>query len=240
MNKENKKKILSLEDKLESAKLYHRGGNLEKAEKLYREVLKEEPYNAQATHLLGLLAMQTGKLEIAKYLIETAIKLDPNDPVFYVNLGVVYYLKKEFKKAKELFEKAIDMDPDYAEAYANMGKLLAEEGNFSKSREFLLKAINLGDQEPSTLITLAEVNYKIGLYDKVVNLCMQMIHELDIDENQVIELLVKSLLKLNKPLEAAEYLEILLQRDSKNPEYQKYKEEIYKNLDLDVYSSVKQ
>ncbi len=238
MEKKDKKTIQSLEDKLESAKLYHRGGNLEKAEKLYREILKEEPYNAQATHLLGLLAMQTGKLEIAEHLIETAIKLDPNDPVFYVNLGVIYYLKKEFGKAKDLFKKAIDMDSNYAEAYANLGKLLAEENNFSKSREFLLKAINLGDQEPSTLITLAEVNYKLGLYDRVVSLCMQMIHELDIDENQVIELLVKSLLKLNRPLEAAEYIEILLERDNKNPEYQKYKEEVYKNLDLS--SSIKQ
>jgi len=220
-------KIFSLKDKLEAAKSYHRSGNLVKAEELYREILEQDPSNAEATHLLGLLAMQVGKFELAKFLIESAIKLDSKDPVFYVNLGVVYYLLKDFEKAKQLFKKAIDMDPAYIEAYGNLGKLLAEEDFLEEARKFLVKAVNLGDRDPSVLITLAEVNYRLGAYSRSEELCNIMIHELDMEEKQVLEILVKSLLKQNKALEAAPYVEILIQRWGETPMYKKFKDKIY-------------
>ena len=232
MEAKEKNKILNLKDKLETAKLYHRSGKLQQAENLYREILKEEPQNAEATHLLGLLAVQTGKLDIGKHLIETAIELNPDDPVFYVNLGVIYYLKKDFEKAKELFRKALEMDNFYFEAHANLGKLLAEENLLEEARVHLVKAVNLGDTDQSTLITLAEVNLRLGFYDRVEELCKQMIHELDIENVQVMELLVESLIKQNKVTEAIPYVELLLDHDKENPKYKNYLDEIYKSTGI--------
>ncbi len=233
-------KIITLEDKLESAKLYHRSGNFEKAEKLYREILKEEPQNAEATHLLGLLAMQMGKLDVAQYLIETAIELDSTDPVFYVNMGVVYYLKRDFCKAKDFFKKAIEMDPNYIEAYGNLGKLLAEENLLEDARKYLIKAVNLGDRDPNVLITLAEVNFRLKYYSRAEELCNIMIHELDIEEKQVFKILIESLLKQNRPLEASSYVEMLIEKYGDNPEYKKYKDQIYEQTGIIESSNLKQ
>ena len=184
--------------------------------------------------------MQMGKLDMAKYLIETAIKLDSTDPVFYVNMGVVYYLQKEFEKAKELFKKAIEMDPGYIEAYGNLGKLLAEEDFLEEARKYLVRAVNMGDRDPSVLITLAEVNFRLGAYSRAEELCNIMIHELDIEEKQVLEILVKSLLKQNKPLEATSYVEMLIERYWEEPEYKKYMDEIYEKTGIIESSEIKQ
>ena len=38
----------------------HRGGRLSEAESLYRQILQEDSSNADALHMLGVLAHQTG------------------------------------------------------------------------------------------------------------------------------------------------------------------------------------
>ncbi len=218
--------IGTIKDRLEAAKIHHRAGNLRVAEEEYRKILEEEPYNAEATHLLGLLAMQTGKLEIAEHLFNTAIELEGEKAEVIANLGVVYYLRGNFERAKEHWEKALEIDPEYMEVYANMGKLFAEENQLEKAREYLVKAVNLGDSDESTLITLAEVNLRLKKYNRAELLCKQ-IFEMGIDNNQVYEILVEALLKQNRAMEAVPFLEIILRRDKENQRYKDMLKELY-------------
>ncbi len=216
----------TIKDRLEAAKFYHRSGNLIRAEEEYRKILEEEPFNAEATHLLGLLALQMGKLDVAEHFFNTAIELDATQPEYIVNLGVVFYLRGDLMKAKDFFKQAIDMDPSYMEAYANLGKVLAEENDLAKAREYLVKSVNMGDTDPSTLITLAEVNFRLKMYNRAEQLCKQ-IFDLGIDESQVYDILIESLLKQNRVQEAIPYLEIMLDRDRSSEKYKKMLKEIY-------------
>ncbi len=227
MEDKTKLDIGSIKDRLEAAKVHHRSGNLKLAEEEYRKILEEEPFNAEATHLLGLLALQSGKLDMAEHLFNTAIELDRAKPEFLANLGVVYYLRGDFERAKEYWKKALDMDPNYMEAYANMGKVFAEEGDFEKAREYLVKAVNLGDSDESTLITLAEVNFELKMYNRAEMLCKQLF-DMGIDNTQIYEILIEALLKQNRAMEAVPFLEILLRRDRENQRYKEMLKEIYK------------
>jgi hypothetical protein len=49
-------------DKLEAGVAAHRGGSAAEAERLYRAVLAAEPGNADALHLLGVLAGKPGRV----------------------------------------------------------------------------------------------------------------------------------------------------------------------------------
>lgn len=220
-------KLGTIKDRLEAAKHLHRSGNLPRAEEEYRKILAEEPNNSEAHHLMGLLALQMGKLDIAKYFIDTAITLDDTKPEYLVNLGVVYYLKGNLKEAKNLFTKAISIDDSYMEAYANYGKVLAEENDLEEARKYLVKAVNLGDKDPSTLITLAEVNFRLKMYDRAEQIC-KLIFDLGIDETQVYDILIESLIKQNKANEAIPFLEIMIRRSKFDDKYKKLLEQIYK------------
>ena len=44
---------------------HHQGGRLQAAEQIYRQILAVEPNHADAIHLLGVIASQTGKHEAA-------------------------------------------------------------------------------------------------------------------------------------------------------------------------------
>ncbi len=222
-------KVQSLEDKIEAAKLYHRGGHLQKAESIYREVLKEDPSNSEVTHLLGLLAMQVGKFEIAEHLFNTALELDKGKPEYYANLGVLYYLKGDFEKAKDLLEKALELDKNYIEAHANLGKIYAEENNLEQARIHLVRAVNMGDTDISSLITLAEVNYRLELYDRAEDLCKQML-DLGHEEDQIYEILIESICKQDRPLEAIPFAEVLVGRDKEK--YTPILEKVYKQAGM--------
>ena len=52
---------------------YHTGGNLQEAEKIYLQILKEYPDHPDATHFMGVLAYNVGKNDIAKVYIEKGL-----------------------------------------------------------------------------------------------------------------------------------------------------------------------
>ncbi len=222
-----KVELNTLKDRLEAAKFLHRSGELIKAEEEYRKILTEDPTNGEAHHLMGLLALQMGKFDVAETFFKTAIEIDGEKPEYVVNLGVLHYLRRDFEAAKEKFKKGIEMDPTYMEAHANLGKIFAEEGEMEEARRHLVKAVNLGDRDESTLITLAEVNLRLGLYDRAESVCKD-IFDLGIDKKQVYDILIDAMLKQNKVDEVIPFLEIALNRYRGEEKYKKMLEELYK------------
>ncbi len=68
---------MTLQQQLESAVLHHQAGRLAEAEKIYRQVLAQQPNHADALNLLGTLAVQVGRLDAGVDLIRRAIAICP-------------------------------------------------------------------------------------------------------------------------------------------------------------------
>ena len=60
---------MNVEKKLDQAIAFHQAGRLSEAEKLYQQVLADNPQNADALHLLGVIAYQANKYKLAINLI---------------------------------------------------------------------------------------------------------------------------------------------------------------------------
>ncbi len=69
---------------------HHQAGRLDLAEVLYRKILDDDPHDADALNLLGVLAQELGRPEQAIEYIEQAIALNPGSPAYLVNLGEIY------------------------------------------------------------------------------------------------------------------------------------------------------
>src|SRR5438874_10874262 len=72
---------------MQTAVAHHQAGRLAPADAIYRQVLSREPNNADALHLLGLIAHQCGNDNDAIALIGRAVALRPKTAEFHVNLG---------------------------------------------------------------------------------------------------------------------------------------------------------
>ena len=57
--------MAAISEMLATALRYHQSGQLQAAEKIYRQILTDNPDHADALNLLGVIAYQTGRPEEA-------------------------------------------------------------------------------------------------------------------------------------------------------------------------------
>ncbi len=110
-------------DLLEKAIEHHRCQRLREAEAGYKAVLREWPGQADALHLLGLIAHQEGRREEALDLIDRAIRIKPAAPEYYNSMGAVRQAMADNAEAVRLYLEAIRIKDDYLPPYHNLLRL---------------------------------------------------------------------------------------------------------------------
>ena len=105
---------------------FHRQGQLALAQAVYEQILKIQPRNADALHLLGVSAAQMQNPRKAVELLDQAIELKPNVAAAYNNRGSALKELGRFAEALADYERAIAIEARYAEAHFNRGVVLQE------------------------------------------------------------------------------------------------------------------
>jgi len=113
---------------LRAAVAAHRAGELDRARALYAEVLRVDPRQPDALHMLGLLAQQSGDLAQARELIETALAVQPDVARTHYNLAVVCALQDDRAGAIASYQAAVAFAPDFAAAHSNLGNIYLRSG----------------------------------------------------------------------------------------------------------------
>jgi tetratricopeptide (TPR) repeat protein len=121
--------MATLAEALTVAIRHHQAGNLQQAELLYREILRENPTHAGALHLLGLIAGQVGRYVVAAQLIRQAIRLKPDFAEAHYNLAIMLEKQDNLEEAIVQFQRAVRLRPSYPEAYYNLGNAFYRQDN---------------------------------------------------------------------------------------------------------------
>ncbi|NVK34970.1 MAG: tetratricopeptide repeat protein [Rhodobacteraceae bacterium] len=104
-------------EKMHQALAHQQNGEIEKAQRLYKQVLKKFPKNPDATHLLGVTYRQLGFPKRALELIRKAIDLAPDRAPFYANLARTFSdLETDSESVLAACDKALSLDPNLLEA----------------------------------------------------------------------------------------------------------------------------
>ena len=109
--------IADLTGVLQAAVSHHQAGNASEAERLYRQVLAVDPEQADALHLLGVLAYQAGRADLAAPLIQRAIEHRPSAPSYHLNLGNALLALGCGADAVASYRQATALAPADPEAY---------------------------------------------------------------------------------------------------------------------------
>lgn len=126
---------------LQIAIQYHQQGELEPAEKIYREILAAQPEYADVWHLLGILQAQRQQYVEAKTAINKAIAIDPANPTYENSLGNVYKNLKLLDAALSHYQKALKLKPNYAVAFNNIGAIYSQQTKFIEAEKYFRQAI---------------------------------------------------------------------------------------------------
>ena len=107
---------------------HQKAGRLNRAERIYREILAVDPRQPDALHLLGLIAQQVGRHDAAVEQIGRAVAASPGRAEFHNSLAVALSGLGKLAQAVASYREALRIRPDYAEAHSNLGNALARQG----------------------------------------------------------------------------------------------------------------
>lgn len=106
----------------------HQTGKLAEAAGVYEQILTQVPRHFDATHLLGVIALQVERYEEAERRIKAALQWNPDDAAALGNLGTVYLRTGRLDAAHRQFERTVRLQPDAEAPLTNLGTVLRQMG----------------------------------------------------------------------------------------------------------------
>ena len=112
---------------LRDALAHHRAGRFDEAEHLYGQILKTQPNDADALHLLGVIATSRQRYEMAGALIARAIAAKPDRGDFHASLGNLHFACGQVDEMVACYRRALllsyfrDIPAPFADIAARAG-----------------------------------------------------------------------------------------------------------------------
>ncbi|MDE0724058.1 MAG: sulfotransferase [Alphaproteobacteria bacterium] len=144
---------------LQQAVGLHQSGKLAEAGQLYDAVLKQNPKQADALHLKGVVHMSMGDYKAAEKLMQKALKQDKRNPAIWGNLGANYLGQKKYRQAIDTYNNALTLNPQYAEGLQGRGISQYKLGEIADAKVSLVQALAIKEALPQSY-------YHLGLLYK--------------------------------------------------------------------------
>ena len=106
----------------QAASLYRQGDTSGAAERR-RAILRDQPENAPALNLLGVLIVGEGEAEAGLELIRSAVSLEPTNPEFLVNLGHALTAADQLTEAVETLTEATRVPGSPSQAFLALARV---------------------------------------------------------------------------------------------------------------------
>jgi len=128
---------------LKDAFALHAQGKLKEAERAYVELLKSQPRNFQALHLMGVLLLQQGEPARGMEFLNRSLKLEPRQPLAHRDLGNALQQSGHLEKALASYDRALALKSDIADLHNNRAITLTALGREGEALESYSRAIAL-------------------------------------------------------------------------------------------------
>jgi tetratricopeptide (TPR) repeat protein len=146
----------------------HRAGRVAEAERAYREILREQPANADALHLLGLVELGRGDRERARALLSAAVEAAPGHAPAWFNLGGACDALGDTEGAIAAYERAVRAAPESPDGYVNLGNCYRKAERFDDALAAYEAALARDPAHPLALVSKGAVLAGCGRADEAV------------------------------------------------------------------------
>ncbi|MGZ5051293.1 MAG: O-linked N-acetylglucosamine transferase family protein [Methylobacter sp.] len=136
---------------------------------LYREVIKEDPGNANVWGNLGSALKITGALEEAEYCLRHAIELNPSDYNHFYNLGNTLRELKKIDEAISAYRQALLINPLFSWAHYNLGLTFDEQGQVEEAMASYKEALKVDPQHYDANLNLGALYEAEGVLSKAIS-----------------------------------------------------------------------
>lgn len=167
-NERLRRSQMAYADEIRQAEQFERSGAPEKAEAIYRRILRKDPDHVEACRLLAGIAAAHERYREAAVFLQRATELAPDYPRAWVDLANVQRHLEDFDAAIECAEKVLALAPERAESYMVYGSVLGVAGKHDEAIATYRKALQLDPSRAGALCSMAHHLKTIGKQDEAV------------------------------------------------------------------------
>ena len=151
----------------EAAALYQRG-DLAGARRNLKTVLRKQPQQFDALHLMGLVEARRGHHKDAEVLLRQAVRVNPNAADAHANRGNVLREMGRFDEAVASYDQALALKPDYPNALNSRAIALVALGRFDEALANYDQALALDPKFATARYNRAIALVQLGRLDEAV------------------------------------------------------------------------
>jgi tetratricopeptide (TPR) repeat protein len=154
--------VTAFKEIYQAALAFLKGGELEKAQEAFREVVRLYPA-AETYVLLGYSYFFAGDELRAANHFEKATRLNPQDEQAYFSLTLAYKGLGKIEKAVKAVRNVLRIEPDNPRAHFMLGYLQSRLGRWREAEVAYRRAIELKEDLGEAYQYLAVMHYELGL-----------------------------------------------------------------------------
>lgn len=171
------------------ARRLHAEGTLDQAANYYAAILRAQPTNIDAKHLLGVLRMQQGKFaQAVRLFLQVRVAAEPS-ALLEVNIGDALRLSGKVQAALAHYDAALAVDPANSSAHVNRGIGLQQLGRQEAALAAFSDALHLNSAPIEARNNRGSIYQEMGLFDKAL---VDFDAALDLDPDNIASLYNKA------------------------------------------------
>jgi tetratricopeptide (TPR) repeat protein len=159
---------MAFEAEIREAERHVRDGSPNKAEKIYRDILKTDPDHVEAARLLAGIAVKHERYREAEVFLQRAVKMAPDYVRAWVDLANV---QRELDKTDDAIASAmrvLELAPDQAESHMLYAAAIGLAGRYEDAIEMYRKALVASPGRAGAMCSMAHHLKTIGRQDEAV------------------------------------------------------------------------
>lgn len=126
---------------IKGVKLFQQN-NLTEAEKLFRQILTENPHHADSMHMMAAIGYEVQRYDMAEELMGIAIGEKADNPEFYFTLGNIQAKRARMENALQSYSKALEYNAKHYGALKNIARICLDQGAHFRNANMYEAAIH--------------------------------------------------------------------------------------------------
>jgi tetratricopeptide (TPR) repeat protein len=147
---------------------YHQARDFQRAEQVYRAILRSEPRHARTWAALAQLCEADHRLVEAAACFRQALEIDPREPEGHFLLGNVLSQQGKATEAEASYRRCVELKPDHVAALVNLGFVLGELDRLDDARACYEQALRHRPDLAEAHHNLANVLREQGQTDRAL------------------------------------------------------------------------
>jgi len=165
---------------LQRAITLYQKGQADKAAAVCRKVLRRQPGQPDALHVLGSIARDRQQSQQALRYFQQGLRAAPGHVHLLNSIGLLFKHMGQMQDAKDCFERSIKIDPTYFQGRYNLANVCGAEGDTDRARKLYRQVIKQRGDFVDALANLSrileqdhELDEARSLAEKAANLSPQ-------------------------------------------------------------------